>query len=137
MLQCEIIGNIGQDAEIKEFGGKKYVSFNVAHTDFGKDQSGNRTEETIWVSVLWYGDGGGLFQYLKRGSKVFVRGRQKVKLYSDKNGNPQYGINVSANEDQLCGIKGETSGSQSAAQQQPPISSSQQDDLAFRLNTDL
>ena len=33
MLTAEIIGNIGNDAEIKEFNGKKYISFSVAHTD--------------------------------------------------------------------------------------------------------
>ena len=32
MFQCEVIGNIGNDAEIKDFSGKKYVSFNVAHS---------------------------------------------------------------------------------------------------------
>ena len=30
MLQIEVIGNIGNDAEIKDFSGKKYVAFNVA-----------------------------------------------------------------------------------------------------------
>ena len=40
MLQIEVIGNIGADAEIKEFGGKKYVSFNVAHSERRKDASG-------------------------------------------------------------------------------------------------
>lgn len=33
MFQCEVIGNIGNDAEIKDFSGKKYVSFNVAHSE--------------------------------------------------------------------------------------------------------
>ena len=33
MLQIEVIGNIGNDAEIKDFSGKKYVAFNVAHLD--------------------------------------------------------------------------------------------------------
>ena len=33
MLQLEIIGNLGNDAEIKEFSGKKYVSMNVAHSE--------------------------------------------------------------------------------------------------------
>ena len=73
MLQCEIIGNIGNDAEIKDFGGKKYVSFNVAHSERKKDANGF-TQITTWISVLWYGEGGGIFQYLKKGSKVFVRG---------------------------------------------------------------
>lgn len=46
MLQIEVIGNIGADAEIKEFGGKKYVSFNVAHSERRKDASGTTVEST-------------------------------------------------------------------------------------------
>ena len=49
MLQIEVIGNIGADAEIKEFGGKKYVSFNVAHSERRKDASGTTVESTTWV----------------------------------------------------------------------------------------
>lgn len=132
MLQCEIIGNIGSDAEIKEFGGKKYVAFSVAHTDFGKDQNGNKTEQTTWVSVLWYGDGGGLFQYLKRGTKVFVRGRQKVKIYADRNGNAQVAINVGASEVLLCGSKTESGNAPQAAPAHPaPAVNDSTDDLPF------
>lgn len=108
MLTVEVIGNIGSDAEIKEFGGKKYVSFNVAHSEKKKDANGFH-DATTWVSVLWYGDGGGLFQYLKKGSKVFVRGRLSVKPYQDRNNNTQIAVNVSANEVTLCGYKGEQS----------------------------
>ena len=79
MLQIEVIGNIGTDAEIKEFSGKKYVAFNVAHSERRKDANGTTIESTTWVSVLWYGDGGGLTAYLKKGCKVFVRGRMSLK----------------------------------------------------------
>lgn len=92
MLQIEVIGNIGNDAEIKEFSGKKYVSFNVAHSEKHKDANGVNVETTTWVSVLWYGDGGSLTQYLKRGCKIFVRGRLVPKAYTDKNGTPQVGF---------------------------------------------
>lgn len=131
MLKAEIIGNIGNDAEIKEFGGKRYVSFSVAHTEYQKDEQGNRTEQTTWVSVLWFGEGGGgLLPYLKRGSKVFVRGNLKVKIYTDRNGNQQAAINVSASEVQLCGVKGETSTLQAGVQVQQPTNE-QGDDLPF------
>lgn len=103
MLQLEVIGNLGNDAEIKEFSGKKYVSMNVAHSEKKKD--GN--ESTVWVSVLWYGDGGGLFQYLKRGCKVFLRGRLVPKAYTDKQNQPQCALNMYANEVNLCGGKQE------------------------------
>ena len=130
MLKLEIIGNIGSDAEVKEFGGKKYVSFSVACTEYSKDQKGNKTEYTTWVSILWYGDGGGLLTCLKRGSKVFVRGNLKVKMYTDRNGNQQAAINVSASEVQLCGVKGETSTQQAGVQVQQPTNG-QGDDLPF------
>ena len=105
MLQIEVIGNIGNDAEIKEFSGKKYVSFNVAHSEKHNDANGVNVETTTWVSVLWYGDGGSLTQYLKRGCKIFVRGRLVPKAYTDKNGTPQVGLNMYANEVNLCGMK--------------------------------
>lgn len=131
MLQCEVIGNIGSDAEIKEFSGKKYVSFNVAHSEKRKDANGTTVESTTWVSVLWYGDGGGLTQYLKRGCKVFVRGRLSVKSYQDKNGKTQVAVNVNANEVNLCGLKGEQPSGANPVAQHPSTPAPQDDDLPF------
>lgn len=110
MLQIEVIGNLGNDAEIKEFSGKKYVSFNVAHSEKKKDANGVVMEQTTWVSVLWYGDGGSLTQYLKKGCKIFVRGRLVPKAYLDRNNHPQVGLNMYANEVNLCGTKAENAG---------------------------
>lgn len=132
MFVSEIIGNIGADAEIKDFGGKEYVSFSVAHSEYGKDQQGNRTEQTVWISVLWYGNGGGLLQYLKKGTKVFVRGRQRVKLYADKNGNAQVAINLNANEVVLCGAKNDNSNQGGGIPMSTPAQQGEQsDDLPF------
>ncbi len=133
MLVSEIIGNLGSDAEIRDFNGKNHVSFSVAHSEYGKDQYGNRTEQTVWISVLWYGDGGGLFQYLKKGAKVFVRGRQRVKLYSDRNGNTQVAININANEVVLCGSKSESAAASPAANSRSsaPWQENEVDDLPY------
>ena len=38
MIKLEIIGNLGADAEIKQYNGNKFVSFRVAHTDKWVDQ---------------------------------------------------------------------------------------------------
>lgn len=124
MLQLEVIGNIGNDAEIKEFSGKKYVSMNVAHSEKKKDGS----ENTVWVSVLWYGDGGGLFQYLKRGCKVFLRGRLVPKAYTDKQNQPQCALNIYANEVNLCGGKQESTRQDAATTSVAP---NPDDDLPF------
>lgn len=37
MLAVTVIGNIGNDAEIKEFNGQKFIAFNVASTERYKD----------------------------------------------------------------------------------------------------
>lgn len=130
MLKAEIIGTIGADAEIKDFSGKKYVSLSVACNDYAKDQQGNRTEMTTWVSVLWYGDGGGLLPYLKKGAKVFIRGNLKAKAYTDKQGASQASININAFEVQLCGFKSDSNTS-TTAQATTTKASSQNDDLPF------
>lgn len=130
MLKAEIIGTIGADAEVKEFSGKKYVSLSVACNDYVKDQQGNRTETTTWVSVLWYGDGGGLLPYLKKGAKVFIRGNLKAKAYTDKQGAAQASININAFEVQLCGFKSDGN-SNTTAQATTTKASSQNDDLPF------
>lgn len=114
MLKAELIGNLGSDAEIKEFGGKKYVALSIATTEYAKDEQGNRADVTTWVSALWYGDGGGLFAYLKKGAKVFVRGNLRTKIYTDKQGVQQVAINVNASEVQLCGSKADTSPQQAS-----------------------
>lgn len=127
MLQLEVIGNLGSDAEIKEFGGNKYVSFNVAHSEKRK----NGTETTVWVSVLMYGEGGSLAQYLKKGVKVFVRGRLVPKAYIDKQGQAQCSVNMYSSEVNLCGGKSE--GTTANAQQSPTATATppKSDDLPF------
>lgn len=130
MLQLEVIGNLGNDAEIKEFGGKKYVSMNVAHSEKRKDGG----DTTIWVSVLWYGEGGNLLQYLKKGTKVFLRGRLVPKAYLDKNNQPQCSVNMYANEVNLCGGKSENNNATSQGTTTPsvaPTPTPGEDDLPF------
>ncbi len=102
MLKIEIIGNLGGDAKVKNLNGRDCVSFNVAHSE-----TRNGVESTVWASVLLNGNGGNLLQYLKSGTKVFVRGSLSVNQYQDKNGRWCIGLNVSASEVQLCGGKSE------------------------------
>lgn len=129
MLKAEIIGTIGADAEVKDFSGKKYVSLSVACNDYAKDQQGNRTETTTWVSVLWDGDGGRLLPYLKKGTKVFIRGNLKAKAYTDKQGAAQASININAFEVQLCGFKSD--GNSNTTTSAPARQSTSNDGLPF------
>ena len=120
MLQVEIIGNIGNDAQVKDFNGKKYIAFNVAHSEKFKNQQGVDTERTTWVSVLKPGESA-VAQYLKKGTPVFVRGDLSVKAYKDNAGNWQVGVNCLAREVQLLpgGKRDQNAGTQQEAPAEP------------------
>ena len=49
MLQLQIIGNLGADAQVQDFNGKKAVCFNVAHTDRWTDDNQTKHETTTWA----------------------------------------------------------------------------------------
>lgn len=74
MFLATVIGHLGADAEVKDYNGKKFVSFRVAHSERFRSQSGEDKERTQWVSCALNGDGGNLLQYLKRGQQVAVIG---------------------------------------------------------------
>lgn len=105
MIKLEIIGNLGADAEIKQYNGNKFVSFHVAHTDKWVDQqTGVISTQTTWVSCSLNGNGGGLTPFLKKGTKVFVRGTPAFVVYSSpKTHKMEAGINLFVREVELCG----------------------------------
>ena len=103
MIKLEIIGNLGADAEIKQYNGNKFVSFRVAHTDKWVDQRVINTQ-TTWVSCSLNGDGGALTAYLKKGTKVYVRGTPGFVVFSSpKTHKMETGINLFVREVELCG----------------------------------
>lgn len=74
MFIATVIGHLGADAEVKDYNGRKFVSFRVAHSERFRSQSGDDKERTQWISCALNGDGGNLLQYLKRGQQVAVIG---------------------------------------------------------------
>ena len=104
MLKVELIGNIGADAEIKDFQGNKFVTFRVAHSSKYKDAQGNDTESTTWVDVTMNDVESKVIPFLKQGVKVFVRGNASLRVYSSpKDKMMKAGLQVSAWEIELCG----------------------------------
>lgn len=100
MLVVEIIGNLGGDATIKDFNGQKFIAFSVAHTESFTSQ-GQKQERTTWVSCLKHGESA-VLNYLKKGTRVFVRGELSAKVY-DASGTPQVGLSCRVKELQLLG----------------------------------
>ena len=106
MLRLEIIGNLGADAEKKIVNGTSFVAMNIAHTERVTDKtSGEITESTTWVSTTIGWNCDAILPYLKKGTKVFVRGFARLKVYTGHDGQKHAGINLSALEVELCGFK--------------------------------
>lgn len=84
MLQFQVIGNLGGDAEFHNENGNQFISFRVGHTNRYTNDQGQTTEETTWVSCVLNGDGGKLLQYLVKGQKVCVTGDGSVRTYHSK-----------------------------------------------------
>lgn len=105
MLKAEFYGHVGSDAELKEFSGKRFISFNVATTVRFKDTNGNTVSRTTWVSCLKPGDSA-VVNYLKKGTLVFCRGDLTAKPYTGRNG-VEAGLNCRVTELELLGGKQE------------------------------
>lgn len=113
MLQLNLLGNLGRDAEVKTINDKQFLSFSVASTE-----KQGETENTTWVSVLC-SHNPNLLPFLKKGQQVFVSGRMKAGIYQSQQ---NFGIDISvfAQTLQLCGGKREES---QQTQQQAPSQS--------------
>lgn len=105
MIKVEVIGNLGADAQVQVVNGNKFVSFRVANTDAWTDkQTGEIKKSTQWISCSLNGDGGALAPYLKKGTKVFIRGNAQFVMFSSaKSRQMEVGVNLFVREIELCG----------------------------------
>ena len=83
-----LIGNLGQDPEIKTTEtGKKVTHFTLATNDGFKNAEGQMVKETTWHNIVaWNGLAETAGKYLKKGKEVAVEGRIVYRTYEDKKG---------------------------------------------------
>lgn len=110
MMKLQVIGNLGADATVQNHNGNQFVSFRVAHTEqWTNKQTGEVNKATTWVSCIMNGNGGGLTQYLKKGTKVYVDGNVSFNVYSSPATHQmECGVNLNVRTLELCGGKMET-----------------------------
>lgn len=105
MLQIQAIGHIGSDAEYKNENGREFITFRIANTERWTDQAGQAHEETTWVDCIMNGKPA-VFDYLKRGTQVFVSGSAKLRVYSSaKERCMKAGVTISVRQVELLGGK--------------------------------
>jgi single-strand DNA-binding protein len=93
-----LIGNLGQDPEVKSFqNGGKVCNLRIATSEQWKDKNtGERQERTEWHSVAIFSEGlvSVAERYLRKGSKVYVEGQLQTRKWQDQSGNDRYSTEV-------------------------------------------
>ena len=85
-----IVGNLGQDPEVRSFpNGGQVCSFGVATSETWKDRNtGERRDKTEWHSVEIRSEPLVKIaeQYLRKGSKVYIEGQLETQKWQDQSG---------------------------------------------------
>ena len=87
-----LVGNLGKDPEVQTLAGEvKVAKFSLATTETFKDDKGEKHSLTEWHSiVLWRGLAELAEKYLRKGSTVYLKGKNKTRSYEDKQGVKRY-----------------------------------------------
>ena len=98
--RVQLIGNLGQDPEIKVLeSGKKVVRFTMATKEEYKNANGQKVSESTWHNIVaWDTLADIASKYLKKGNEVAVEGRLSYRTYDDKNGETRYVTEIILND---------------------------------------
>jgi len=90
--KVQLIGNLGQDPEIRTFdNGRAVARFSLATTDSYRDAEGKKITETQWHNLIAWGNLAKTIQkYLIKGSEVAVEGKLTHRTFEDKEGKKRY-----------------------------------------------
>ena len=100
-----LIGNLGQDPEIKNLeGDKKLAKFSIATNEIYKNDAGEKVTETQWHNLSAWGNTATIAEkYLKKGKEVAIEGKLVTRSYTDKEGIKKYATEIIVNEIALLG----------------------------------
>jgi single-strand DNA-binding protein len=98
--RVQLIGNVGNDPEIKNLeGGKKLVNLTIATNESYKNDKGEKVEQTEWHRVVAWGKTAEIIEkYVTKGNQVAIEGKLSHRSYDDKNGEKRYITEVVVSE---------------------------------------
>lgn len=96
--EVSLIGRLGKDPEIRQAAsGNKFATFRMATGERWTDKAtGEKKERTEWHSVVIFNEAlaGIVEKYLKKGARVFVRGRLATRKWQDQTGQDRYSTEI-------------------------------------------
>lgn len=95
--EVNLIGNLTRDVESRRMDtGKEIAKFGLATNEKWKSKDGEQKESVEFHNIVIFNDALAKIakSYLKKGSKVFVKGQLKTRKYTDKDGVEKYSTEV-------------------------------------------
>ena len=99
-----IVGNLGNDPEVRVSGSGACISnISVATSESWKDKNtGQQQEKVEWHRVVFFNRLAEVVRdYLKKGSKVYIEGKNQTRKWQDNNGQDRYTTEIVASEMQM------------------------------------
>ena len=100
-----LIGNLGQDPEVRTTGGGMPVAtLRLATAERRKGADGNWADHTEWHTVVAFGKTAENVQrFCKKGKQLFIEGKLSTRKWQDKNGQDRWTTEVVADNVRFLG----------------------------------
>ena len=128
-----LIGNVGQDPEVKQLtGGDSVATLSIATTERWKNKEGEKQEETQWHRcVAWRKTAEIIEKYVKKGDRIYIEGKLVHRSY-EKDGETKYITEIVIRDMKMMGSKkDETSGGSVSPDPAPPQAEEEGGDEPF------
>lgn len=90
MNKVFLIGNLGNDPEIRDAGSSKVCAIRIATNESWKDKDGNKQEKTEWHNVeLWGAQAEACARHFKKGQRIVIEGKLETQTW-EKDGTKHY-----------------------------------------------
>jgi single-strand DNA-binding protein len=104
MQKLMIIGNLGNDAIVRNVGNDTVISFSVAvNKKIVNPDTGEEKEVSTWFSCAYWTDKTKVAQWLKKGKQVYVEGEISAEIYIDKTNDNCIDLRLRAYKIELLG----------------------------------
>ena len=121
-----VVGNLGQDPELRYMpDGKPVASFSICANE-RRGSGENRTESQIWFKANVFGNSAeAVAKHLQKGDQVYVEGRLKPELWDGRDGEKRLTLNLNTSDVQFLGKRNRTS---QTGEAETPVPAGQSDD---------
>lgn len=99
MINLNLIGTLGKDAEVRDAAGTKVINFSVA-----VNQGYGEKKTTLWVEAAKFGEKTAIVEYLKKGTKVYISGEPTLRTW-EANGKSGTSLQIRVQEIELLSAR--------------------------------